>query len=141
MSHENKNEIALNTHLFLYLFIFAFFQLFADISPLEHDVIGAIVFVLFNVCIIFVFFISPLYFVFDECSVTIVYHFGQRESILWRDILSVYIKDKRIGKGILTNYVFNYPRKEQRKFFIRGEIPKTRKTKKLIEKYYKKKIK
>lgn len=44
-----------------------------------------------------------------------------------------------LGLG-LPHYVISYPRKEKRLFFVVGEIQKTRKTKKYIEKYYKKKI-
>ena len=42
--------------------------------------------------------------------------------------------------GALPHYVIAYPQKEKRLFFVVGEIPKTRKTKKCIENYYKKKI-
>ena len=42
--------------------------------------------------------------------------------------------------GGLPHYVIAYPKKDKRLFFVVGEIPKTRKTKKFIEKYYKKKI-
>lgn len=42
--------------------------------------------------------------------------------------------------GGLPHYVIAYPTKDKRVFFVCGEIPKTRKTKKYIKQYYKKEI-
>ena len=95
----------------------------------------------FVLLLVFVLAFSPLYFVFSDEYVEIVYNFGQREIIKWKDIRTISLMGSWIGAGGGSpHYVFAYPRKEKRLFFVVGEIPKTRKTKKLIEKYYKRKI-
>ena len=76
----------------------------------------------------------------DDC-VEIIYHFGQREIIKWKDIRNISLMGSWIGAGGgLPHYVIAYPKKEKRLFFVVGEIQNTRKTKRFIEKYYKKKI-
>jgi len=90
---------------------------------------------------VFVFAISPLYFVFSDECVEIVYNFGQREKIKWSDIRNISLMGSWIGGGRgFPHYEIAYPKKEKGLFFVVGEIQKTRKTKRFIEKYYKKKI-
>ena len=90
---------------------------------------------------VFVFAISPLYFVFSDEYIEIVYNFGQREKIKWNDIRNISLMGSWIGAGGgLPHYVIAYPKKEKRLFFVVGEITKSTKTTKLIKKYYKKRI-
>ena len=90
---------------------------------------------------IFVFVISPMYFVFSDNCVEIVYHFKQREVIKWGDIRNISLEGAWVhALDGFPHYVISYPRKQKMYFFMESEISKTRKTKKLLEKYYKKKI-
>ena len=89
----------------------------------------------------FVLAISPLYYVFSSEWVEIVYHFGQRERILWREIYGICLQGSWIGAGQgLPRYEIAYPRQGKRPFFLAGEIAKTAKTTKYIKKYYPKDI-
>ncbi len=119
------------------------FSIFLGISiacGFENEVGFCILFAVFECLPVFVFAISPLYFVFFEEAVEIVYLFGQREWIEWHTVSSIYTAGSWFFSSGFPRYVFVYPRKEKRLFFVVGEISKTIKTKKLIKKYYKNKI-
>ena len=137
----NKKFIVFNTHLILCFVLFLIFLGLSIGCAIECDIGLSIMFGIFVLLPVFVFAISPLYFVFSDECVEIVYNFGQREIIKWNDIRNISLMGSWIGAGGgLPHYVIAYPRKEKGLFFVVGEIQKTRKTKKLIEKYYKKKI-
>lgn len=136
-----KKYVAFNTHLILCIILFIIF-LVLSISCAIQSVIGlSIVFGFFVLLPIFVFAISPLYFVFCDDCVEIIYHFGQREIIKWKDIRNISLMGSWIGAGGgLPCYHIAYPKKEKTLFFVVGEITKSPKITKLIKEYYKKKI-
>ncbi len=137
----NKKHIALNAHLILCVALFIIFLALSISCAMGNEIGLSIMFGIFVLLPIFVFAISPLYFVFSDEYIEIVYNFGQREKIKWKDIRNISLMGSWIGAGGgLPHYVIAYPRKEKRLFFVVGEIPKTRKTKKLIKKHYNKKI-
>ena len=137
----NKKYIAFNTHLILCFVLFLIFISLSIGCAIERDIDLSIMFGIFILLPVFVFAISPFYFVFSDECVEIVYNFGQREKIKWSDIRNISLMGSWIGAGGgLPHYVIAYPKKEKRLFFVVGEIQKTRKTKRFIEKYYKKKI-
>ena len=137
----NKKHIAFNTHLIVCLFLFIVFIGLSISCAIEKEIGLGIMFALFILLPLFVFGISPLYFVFSDECIEIIYNFGQKEIIKWSDIRNISLMGSWIGAGGgLPHYVIAYPRKDKRLFFVVGEIQKTRKTKKFIEKYYKKKI-
>jgi len=138
---QYKTHIAFNTHLFLPLFLLICFLSFSIFSAVvDHDIELAIGFALFIPFCLFAILISPLYIVFSDEEVKIIYTLGQKEIIKWKDVRSIYTQGSWGGGGGPPCYVFVYPNKEKRAFFVRGEIPKTRITTKLIKKYYKRKI-
>ena len=66
---------------------------------------------------------------------------GQKEIIKWKNIRYIRLNGAWISRGGgFPHYEVAYPTDVKRAFFIRGEIPKTRKTKKYIKMYYKKDI-
>ena len=136
----NKKYIAFNTHLILCFVLFLIFISLSIGCAIESDIGLSIMFGIFVLLPVFVFAISPFYFVFSDECVEIVYNFGQREKIKWSDIRNISLMGSWIGACGLPHYVIAYPKKDKRLFFVVGEIQKTRKTKKFIEKYYKKKI-
>ena len=137
----NEKHIAFNSHLILCFILFIIFLGLSIGCALENDIGLSIMFAVFILLPVFVFAISPLYFTFSDYCIEIIYNFGQKEIIKWSDIRNISLMGSWIGAGGgLPHYVIAYPRKEKRLFFVVGEIQKTRKTKKLIEKYYKKKI-
>lgn len=137
----NKKHIAINTHLILCFVLFLVFLGFSIGCAIENEIGLCVMFALFILLPAFVFAISPLYFVFSDECVKIIYNFGLREQIKWSEIRSISSMGSWISKGGgLPHYVIAYPQKEKRPFFIVGEVTKTAKTTKLIKKYYKKKI-
>lgn len=137
----NKKHIAFNTHLILWLvMILVFFGLSVGFA-IESEVGLCIASAIVALVPAFVCVTSPLYFIFNDKCVEIVYNLGQREQIKWSEVRYITLLGSWIGSGDgLPHFVVAYPQMEKRVFFVRGEIPKTRKTKKLIKKYYKKKI-
>ncbi len=135
-----KRQIAVNTQLCVVLILFLLFVAAAIVCVLEQAVGPAIGFGIATLLPVFVFLISPLYFIFDDQAVKIVYHFGQSEIIAWNSIRSISLSGSWMLGGGLPHYTIAFPRGEKRAFFVNGEIPKTGRTKKLIGLYYKKKI-
>ena len=137
----NKKDVAINTQLLFFLVLVIVF-VGLSICWLTEEGIGlGILFGVFGLLLLLISLISPMYFVFSDEGVEIVYHFRQKEYIKWSDIRSITVRGGYFTKGDgLPCYDIAYPVKEKRPFFVVGEIQKTRKTKKLIEKYYKKKI-
>ena len=137
-----EKHIALNTQLIAFVLVLFALVCLGAISAAEKDIFDCILFFLFAAVVGFGGAISPLYVAFSEDSVEIVYTCGQREEIRWSDIRSITAEGSWFAKGGgLPHFVLSFPRKEKKPFFVVGEIPKTRTTKMLIERYYKKKIK
>ncbi len=136
-----KIHIAFNTHLIFCVLLFIVFLGLSVSCALGNEIGLSVMFGILVLLPIFVFASSPLYFVFSDDYVEIIYNFGQRERIKWSDIRRISLMGSWFGAGGgLPHYIIAYPKKEKGLFFVIGEIPKARKTKKLIEKYYKKKI-
>lgn len=136
---SSKKQTAFNTHLSLALILFLIFAGLAVLCGTEKEMGTAVGFAVAALLPLFFFFISPLYFVFSEDEVRIVYCFGQRECIPWSGVRSVSLIGSWVGVG-MPYYSLAYPTKEKRPFFVRGEIAKTGKTKRLIQKYYKRNV-
>lgn len=137
----SKKHIAINTHLiFFVVFFLVILGVFEAVARAKE--IGlSIAFGLFLLLPILLFLISPLYFVFYDERLEIVYLFGQREQIKWHEIISVSQMGSWISKGGgFPRYVIIYPSKEKRPFFVVGEVAKTRRSRNLIKKYYKREI-
>ena len=138
---NDKKQIAINTHLWLPIVLFMIFMTIS-ISCISENEIGMTVgFLIASLLPIFVFLISPVYYVFSEENITITYLLGQKEEIKWNSIRSITLYGSWLSRvGATPHYHIAYPTNEKRAFFINGDISKTRKTKRLIKKYYKKNI-
>ena len=137
----SKKQIAINTQLiFFAVFFLVILGIFESIARTKE--IGlSMAFGLVLLLPIFLFLISPLYFVFCDEYLEIVYLFGQREQIQWHEIKSVSKMGSWTSKGGgLPRYKIVYPAKEKRPFFVVGEVAKTRRTRTLIKRYYKREI-
>ena len=138
---DNKKQIAINTHLWLPILLFAIFMTISISCISEKEIGLSIGFAVATLLPIFVFLISPMYYVFSEESVEIIYLWGQKEEITWHSIRSIALYGSWISHiGATPHYHIAYPKSKKRAFFIQGDISKTMKTKKLIKKYYKKNI-
>lgn len=132
-----SRHIALNTHLILW-FVMVFVFLGLSVGSAIEGVVGlCIAFAAFALVPAFVFLISPLRFVFDNKCIEIIYVLGQREQIRWSEIRNISQYGSWIGGGGPPHFVIAYRQGEKRPFYVRGEIPKTRKTEKLFRLYYK----
>ena len=137
---DKKKQIAINTHLWLPIGLFVTFIALA-VSCIHEKEIGLTVgFFVAALLPVFGFLIFPVYYVFSEESVKIIYLWGQIEEIEWSSIRSIALYGSWSGGGGPPHYEIAYPTNKKRAFFVNGEISKTRKTKRLIKKYYKKNI-
>jgi len=136
-----QKHYAFNTQLFFVIALFAIFLVLSICAAIEREIGLSIGFAIATLLPIFVFLISPLYTAFSDEEIEIVYIMGQREIIKWRNIRSIRLNGAWISRGGgFPHYEVAYPTNAKRAFFVRGEIPKTRKTKKYIKMYYKKDI-
>ena len=138
---DNKKHIAINTHLWHAVVLFLIFITIAIFCINENEIGMVVGFLIAALLPIFVFLISPVYYIFSEESVTITYLFGQKEEIKWNSIRSITLYGSWMSRCDMTpHYHIAYPTNIKRAFFINGDISKTRKTKRLIKKYYRKDI-
>ena len=133
-----EKYIAFNNHILPH----AFFVVFAFLLVSFGLWIEEIIFTVFGVLLALIFMalllISPVYYIFSSESVVICHPFKRRETIYWEDIRSInqygsWFYPKYDG---FTHYKIFY-RHEKETLFLNGEICKTRKTKRLLQKYYK----
>ena len=138
---QNKKEIALNTHLFFWLAILIAFICLTVWSIIDDSIGIAIGFGIVCFVYILVFLISPIYFTFSDVAIEIVYTLGMKEYIEIDTIRSITSEGSWGAPGGGTpHFHLAYPRTKKLPFFMCGDISKTRKTKKLMSKYCKKKI-
>ena len=141
MKKTKQKHYAFNTQLFFVIAFFVVFLVLSICAAIEQEIGLSIGFAVATLLPVFVFLISPLYVTFSDEEIEIVYIMGQREIIKWKNIRCIYLNGSWvIGSGGLPYYEIAYPTNVKRAFFVRGEIPKTRKTKKYIKMYYKKEI-
>ena len=138
---DKKKQIAINTHLVFVVIMFIIFILLAIFSAKDREIWLAVGFAAFTLLPLFVFLISPMYYVFSEKGVKIIYLWGQKEEIEWTFVRSIETEGNWIGgREGFPHYHVAYPQNKKLMFFMSGDISKTRRTKKLIKKYYKKHI-
>lgn len=117
---------------------FALLAVFAGIAiplTLEKLWVLSVLSWIFAAFCLFGILISPLYTVFTEEDITIVYCLGQKERIRWKEIRFINRRGSLAAKS-QPRYEIAYPHEDKRPFFVCGEIPKTRKVKKIIETYW-----
>ena len=138
---NSSQHIAWNTHVLLYILMSFMFAALSISCFMWNEIVSGIVFVLFVLLDVFVFLISPQVVIFTDELVEIVYCFHQRLSIRWCDVRNIYAVGSWVAKGGgLPRYVIAYPEKEKRSFFVKAEIPKTRRTSRFLNRFYRKKI-
>ena len=136
-----EKHIALNTQLLWFGVAFLGALCLSVFSAADRAIGLCIGFAILAAVIAFGCAIMPQYVTFSDECVEIVYLFGQREIIKWSDIRSITAEGRWFSRyGGPPRYVIAFPRKEKKPFFVTGEIPRTRATKMLLDRYYKKKI-
>ena len=133
---RRKKEIAINTHLWLPIAYFVIFLLFCVSCINENAIGGAVGFAAVALLALFIFLISPMYYVFTNKEIEIIYLWGQKEKIRWIDIRNITLFGSWLSRGESTpHYHIAYPA-PKRLFFMTGDISKTRKTRKLFRNHY-----
>ena len=137
-----EKHIVFNTHIIIMILLFAIFLGFG-ISGLasKEDLGWAIFFLILCLLPIYVFLISPMYVVFTPRDVTVVYLWGIKERIEWKEIRNITSYGSFFVRyGGFPRYQIAYPKKEKYPFFVDSSIPRTHKVKKMVKRYYKGKI-
>lgn len=136
MKEKGKNHIAYNTHRVIAMLLLIVFLAMGTSSLRAEDIWLWIGFFACGLLPLGFLAVSPKYYVFSDTEVKIVYYFGLSEQIRWDSIRSITRSGSWIGGGGLPHYELAYPCGEKRPFFVCGEIAKTRKTERLLKKYY-----
>ena len=142
---KKHRKYAFNTHIVFFFVILVIFICLAILfltDSEEGSIPGAICGFALAVAPIFAIIISPILYVFEDESLTIVYCLGFKERIAWEKIRSI----TKWGGWFLGNgrgmpvYEIAYPHEEKYPFFVNATIARNSKTTKLIKKYYKRNI-
>lgn len=135
---EQKKEntcSSFNTHIIIYLLGFLIFLALA-VTFFSDGIGWGIFFMLLALVPIFIIIVSPFRYEYSKKSVTIVYVLGDREIIPWTSVRNITLYGSWISHlGCFPYYQVAYGHKKQ-KFYMNGEITKSRKNKKLINKFY-----
>ncbi len=135
-----KKYIAVNFRLLLWMFVLLVFLGLTVVTAREQEWGLALGFGVFSLVALFGIVISPLYVVFTQSAVTIVYLLGTREQILWKDVKKIYSQGSWFSRGAPPAYKLVYASREKLPFLMEGEIPKTIRTRALLKKFWKREI-
>lgn len=93
-------------------------------------------FLFFTLLAGFIILIQPLVIVFSKEEIKIIYTVGVKEKIEISRIKTIYEEGNWFaGFRGWPVYVICYPQLSKKAFFMNGEIPKTRKIKRLIKNF------
>ena len=109
---RRKKEIAINTHLWLPMVGFVVSLLLCIFCIGDGAIGGAIVSAIFALISLFVFLTSPMYYVFTNKEIEIVYLWGQKEEIRWIHINNITLFGGWLTRGdAMPHYHINSPLK------------------------------
>ncbi len=138
-----KKHFFINRIWIVTLLIF-FLLVMMTVSFFKEDVIIGILWLLLDLVCLFGLVLFPPFFVIDGRGIRIHYFFA-KESYLWKNINWVEVRYSPPTRGRCIPYLFdtftiNGKSEEKKRFFMQGEIARSRRARKLIEKYSGKKI-
>ena len=135
---STEKYIALNNHVLPNSLFVSFGFLLVSFGLWAEETVFCVFGVILVLIFMFLLLISPTHYVFSNEAVVICHPFKRREIIPWEDIRSI----SKYGSWFypehngFTHYKIHY-RHEKEILFLNGEICKSRKTKGLLQKYYK----
>ena len=144
---KNKKEIALNKSFLLFVFIGAFILSLGCYIIIEKINAWSA-----GICIVGLLFLvggmikEPLCYGFDEEGITLYFVLYPKEIYLWKNIRRIKNKKDYSGSkpilGMIFSNVYEISGKVEgkKRFFECGVVSKSLRTKKLLEKYWHKKI-
>ena len=136
-----EKTVIFNRRILLFIFAFVMFLCFSISFFKSGDKEIGIALLVISVLISFGIFFSPLYFVFTKNEITIIWFFQYKRIISWNSIKSIIeLKWGEVHRDLPKYeliYHLNYKGYIVSKQF---DIPRNKKTKKVIERYAKYKI-
>ena len=136
-SQQKEKHVVFNTQILYEALVLCVILCGCIVTFLIEEYIFAIVFLIYCILSVLWILFAPIYVVFTEQSVTVVYLWGIKERIDWRDIHDISESGRWFSKyDPLPKYHVAYPKKEKYPFFVNGSIPKIKKTKRLIGSFY-----
>ena len=135
---KTEKYIALNYHTFAYLFAVFVGLLFSSFGFEIEEIIFVVGGIVIALIFVFLLLISPTHYIFSSENVVICHPFKRKETISWEDIRSINKYGSWFYKTLfgLPHYKVYY-RHEKQIIFLNGEICRSRRTKRLLQKYYK----
>ncbi len=137
MKKIKSKEIIFNYYQIFYLFCFlcGVGVILLDICIIKEIALFFVFGLFLSVLYLFLILINPLYYIFDEEKISIIYSCGIKEVIIYKDIKSI-LERYRLFRVCCPGYKYfeiYYPHKE--KIPLKGEVCKTKKVERLL-KYY-----
>ena len=140
MKEIKSKEIIFNHRIIWLTFIFLF--ALTILIFVDESVVTFFVALPLMIISMFLILVSPTHYIFSETELTINHFFGLKETIEYKDIRSID-KFNEIGTSSwiipIKYYYIAYPH-EKKHFFLRSEISKSKKAKRLLEYYTNKEI-
>ena len=135
---KTEKYIAFNYHVFAYLVAIFVGFLFSSFGVEIEEAIFVVGGIVIALIFLFLLLISPTHYVFTNESLVICHPFRRRETILWEDVTGVNHFGSWFRRSLfgMPHYKIYYRHKEE-VIFLNGEICRSRRTKMLLEKYYK----
>ena len=135
---DTTQYIAFNIHLIRDIVLIIFYLLIVSFGVWVEEYIFIISGIILIFLYVALFFINPIYYLFSEEKLVICHPFKRSEIIYWEDIRSIsrygsWSNPKFMG---IPHYKVYY-RHDKERWFMKGEICRSRKTKQLLQKYYK----
>ncbi len=140
---NHKKQFARNK-LFNFAVIGDLFFSYGSIACLtDSEILGTVIFGILALGCIAVTVLTPAFYLFDAQGVSLYYLFLPRERYLWKDIRAITVEDKTISsRPDLLDFIYcsvfeldGMPVGKQR-FYMKGHIRKSFRTKRLLEKYW-----
>lgn len=134
----SKKEIAFNNHIFVKLFFVCFGFLLVSFGLWSDEIIFTLCGIFIVLGLIMSLLVSSTHYVFTDEYVVICHPFKRKEIIQWADVRRIRLYNSRfyrLGRGFNFYKIYYHHKKEE--IFLNGEICRSRKTKRLLEKYYK----
>ena len=129
---KKERKIAFNTNqifFFVLLLIFLSLAIFFLIDSEDGDIALSVAGFALTIAPIFAIIISPVIYIFEDDTLTIVYCLGIKEVIAWKEIRSVAKRGgwfKGTGRGMPV-YEIAYPNKKKIPFFVDACVAHNRK--------------
>ena len=145
---KTRRHIVLDRMAFIYVIFGILFGEFFVAFIQEAEVFLCILFGVPTIALLVGLVMTPCYYIFDNEGVTLGYLFLPRERYLWGNIREIEIEFDPLFSGgnssrvcfflILARRVFSISGyvEGERKFYMKGRVRKTFRTKRLFEKYW-----